>query len=355
MNILGPRFLTEAKSYTKQLTELSQDILQVLVDRPEHGINVGGELFKNGVDFTVEQTSSNFKKYQHLERFGTSETEGITEGYCYIFPKIDGTNASVWFEEGKIWAGSRNRPLSLENDNAGFLNAMLNTCAGAGVKDLFEDHPTLRLYGEWLVPHSLKTYDDDSWRTFYVFDVYDGEKPMNYEQYQELMTEYGIEYIPPICKIKNPTLEALQKCLDKNTFLIKDGMGIGEGIVVKNYNYQNRHGRQTWAKIVTNEFKALHGKVMGAPEVTCTKYVEEQIVEKYVTEDLIRKVKAKIENDEGSWSSKFIPRLLGDVFYDLVREDSWNFLKDFKFPVVDFKRLRNFCNQKIKYTVPEVF
>ena len=35
-----------------------------------------------------------FKKYQHVERLGTSEVQGIENGMCYVFPKIDGTNAS---------------------------------------------------------------------------------------------------------------------------------------------------------------------------------------------------------------------------------------------------------------------
>lgn len=40
-----------------------------------------------------------FRKYQHVERFGTVETENIQVGVCYIFPKIDGTNSSVWLGE----------------------------------------------------------------------------------------------------------------------------------------------------------------------------------------------------------------------------------------------------------------
>ena len=56
-----------------------------------------------------------FRKYQHIERFGTMEVEGIELGLCYIFPKIDGTNSSVWLgEDGQIHAGSRKRELSLE-------------------------------------------------------------------------------------------------------------------------------------------------------------------------------------------------------------------------------------------------
>lgn len=61
-----------------------------------------------------------FRKYQHIERFGTSEVEQIEIGTCYVFPKIDGTNSSVWLNDGELCAGSRNRQLSLESDNAGF-------------------------------------------------------------------------------------------------------------------------------------------------------------------------------------------------------------------------------------------
>lgn len=60
-----------------------------------------------------------FTKYQHVERLGTTETNGIEMGMCYIFPKIDGTNSQLWFENG-LQAGSRNRHLEVENDNAGF-------------------------------------------------------------------------------------------------------------------------------------------------------------------------------------------------------------------------------------------
>jgi len=28
-------------------------------------------------------------KYMHLERLGTSEVEGIENGVCYVFPKLD--------------------------------------------------------------------------------------------------------------------------------------------------------------------------------------------------------------------------------------------------------------------------
>ena len=61
-----------------------------------------------------------FTRYQHLERFGTTDVLNIEIGTCYVFPKIDGTNACVWMSDGELQAGSRKRKLTLESDNAGF-------------------------------------------------------------------------------------------------------------------------------------------------------------------------------------------------------------------------------------------
>lgn len=39
----------------------------------------------------------NYKKYQHIEKLGTSEVEGILKGKCHLFYKIDGTNSSIFW------------------------------------------------------------------------------------------------------------------------------------------------------------------------------------------------------------------------------------------------------------------
>jgi len=290
-----------------------------------------------------------FVKYQHVERIGTVETEGIDIGMCYVFPKIDGTNAQLWWNDG-ICAGSRNRQLTLDNDNQGFMNwAVIQQ----NINDLFSDNPNLRLFGEWLVPHTLKTYHKSAWNKFYVFDVMEGEYYFPYETYKELLDIYNIEYIPPICKVRNPSYDRLLAQLDKNGYLIEDGQGSGEGIVIKNYQYRNKFGRQTWAKIVKNEFKAKHAK-KDVSELKESKIVEQQIVDKYVTLSLVMKEKAKIVNESG-WSSKNIPQLLNVVFYCLITEESWNFIKELKRPVVDYKRLYSLSIQRVKELMPELF
>ena len=292
-----------------------------------------------------------FEKYQHLERFGTVETNGIEMGMCYVFPKIDGTNSQLWWDK-KLQAGSRKRHLTLAEDNAGFYEWALDQ---SKFSDFFKKYPMLRLCGEWLVPHTLRTYNESSWRNFYVFDVMLGKDSyMPYDEYKEILDEFDIEYIPPICKVENPTYERLVKQLDKNGYLIEDGKGTGEGVVIKNYDYQNKYGRTTWAKIVKNEFKTKHSKDNEVTEIKESKEIEREIVNKYVTLSLIEKEKAKIEVEDG-WRSKDIPRLLNTVYYCLVTEESWNFVKEFRNPVIDFKRLNLVTTQKIKELMPDIF
>jgi hypothetical protein len=293
-----------------------------------------------------------FIKYQHLERYGNTEVEGIEVGTCYVFPKLDGTNGSVWWDDGALRCGSRNRELALDNDNAGFMNAMV---VDKAITSFFDHTKNLILYGEWLVPHTLKTYNDDAWRKFYIFDVFDLNKQrlLSYDEYVWL-SDVGLNVIAPIAIIKNGSIDHFTECLSKAHYLVKDGEGAGEGVVIKNYDYKNKYGRQTWAKIVGNEFKAKHHLAMGAP-VIGGEIVEEKIAAKYVTQALVDKVEAKIVNEMGGWSSKYIPRLIHTVYYDLVTEETWNFVKEFKNPKVDFKVLSHYVTAKIKELKKELF
>lgn len=301
----------------------------------------------------------NFNKYIHIERFGNIEVQGINEGECYIFPKLDGTNGSIWLnDDGFLCAGSRNRQLSLEKDNAGFLKYVLDN--EEKYKSFFKEYPNNILYCEWLVPHSLKIYKQDAWRKAYVFDVLyhdasDGkEKYINFVNYSNLLDIYNIEYISPIAKCQNPTQETLIKLLDRNTYLIQDGKGVGEGIVIKNYDFVNKYGRTIWAKIITNEFKEQNKKVFGVPEVKSRVNIESKIIDETLTQEFILKEYFKIFNNNG-WSSKRIPELLNKVYYEFVKDEMWIIIKKYKSPVVDFKKLHKACAAKIKVILPELF
>ncbi len=296
-----------------------------------------------------------FIKYQHVERFGTSEVEGLVDldKPCYVFPKIDGTNGSIWCEDGQLCFGSRNRQLSLDNDNQGFMESLYQD---SNVSALFDEYPDIRLYGEWLVPHTLKDYEDAAWRQFYVFDVvtHDGQY-LYYDLYKLILDKYGIEYIPPLAIVERGTEERFRGIMENNSYLMQEG-GKGEGIVIKRYDFVNKYGRVTWAKMVRDAFKSKHTKTMGPQRFAAKAEVEESIVADFVTQALVDKVQAKIIADNGGdWQSKLIPKLLHIVFYDLVREECWNFVKKHKNPTVDFKRLQQYTLAHVKQLKPEIF
>jgi len=294
------------------------------------------------------------RKYMHIERFGNTEVDGINEGLCYIFSKIDGTNGSIWLENNELKCASRNRDLSEYQDNAGFYKYVMEN--KEKYLAFFNEFPTVILYGEWLVPHTLKTYRDNTWYKFYVFDVYNIEKDefINYEEYNLWCIEYYIDFIPALCKVNNPSLDTLHKVLDKNIFLIKDGCGYGEGICIKRYDFINKYKRVVWAKLVRNEFKDSMIK-NETPKLFGKDLIEEKIIDMFVTESLIDKTYAKIVNENDGWSSKNVPQLFSTVYYDLIKEEMWEILKKFKNPVIDFKLLNRLVVLKIKEIKKELF
>ncbi len=293
-----------------------------------------------------------FKKYQKIKRFSTTDVVGIESGICHIFPKLDGTNASVWSCGGILHAGSRNRELSLEEDNAGFYKYTLDN---KSLVLFFKEHPNLRMFGEWLVPHTLKTYIEPAWRNFYVFDVVnEQDKYLTYGVYSEILKKYGINFIPPIAIIQDPTDKALFELMETNNYLIQDGEGSGEGIVIKNYDFVNAFGQVFWAKLVRTDFKVENQKVFGPDEIKEKQTTEEKIISKYVTSGLIEKEYSKIVNGV-TWESKSIPRLLNTIYYCLITEESWNFIKELKNPCINYKRLQKLTYIRVKKLKPELF
>ncbi|MDY6957692.1 MAG: RNA ligase family protein [Halobacteriota archaeon] len=300
-----------------------------------------------------------FRKYDHVERWGHPDTEGIEIGTVHVFPKLDGTNASVWkvsdAQNVKIGCGSRTREVGIydENgwrDNAGFAKWAQQNQAFI---DLFTQFPEWHLYGEWLVPHTLRTYRDEAWHRFYVFDVYDKtqNKYIPIEDYKEVLSNFNIDLIDSLCIFNNPTEEQLRREVEHNYYLIKDGHGAGEGIVVKNYDWKNIYGRQPWAKIVRNEFKEENKRAFGSPEKRGSFQVEAAIAEEYVTSALVAKERAKVkyaimeengvtQNVELTHRGQIIPRLLQTVYHAVVTEEIWTAVRKYKDPTIDFNKLR---------------
>lgn len=297
---------------------------------------------------------SRYLSYHHIERYGEPKVEGANLGICYVFPKIDGTYGSIYNENNELRLCNKERYITLENDNQKFAEFIFYD--KERYLKFFEKYPNLKLHGEFLTPHTLTTYEDSAWNKFYVFDVEENGEYLNYEIYKDFLIEFDILFIPPICKLLKPSLKELIDLFKHNTYLIKDGCGTGEGLVVKNYDWRNRSSKkQRWMKVVRNEFKNnLIKKECHTFHMSET--IEKFIVRKYVTGPFVEKEWMKIVNNNPNIPHRrLIEILLNKVFYELVNEEIWNIIKKNKYPTVDFKQLMLLCQDKVKEIKWELF
>lgn len=301
-----------------------------------------------------------FVKYQHVEHINSDVVEGLTEGKCYIFPKMDGMNASVYVEDGRMRCASRNLPLD-EN------HPFSKYCAQhEGIVKLFQDHPELRIYGEWMIPHTVRTYLPEVWNNWYVFDVCvaemrfddelhgqhdEGHYYVPYPKYKEMLDHYGIRYLAPLDVIDNPSMETIADIVNnRNTVYIEPGSGCGEGVVVKNYDYKNRFGGTIWGKRINSAFVIKKAK-RSIPDPD-SRTLEEVIAKRAVTPELVLKEYHKIA-EEGT--PVHPAKLLSIVWYCFITECLWDELKKSKNPVIDFKLLRHSVDEITKDTVPKLY
>lgn len=66
-----------------------------------------------------------YKSYTHVLRIDKDKVQGILCGDVVVMPKLDGTNASLFVEDGVIFAGSRHRQLQEGKDNADFRKSLI--------------------------------------------------------------------------------------------------------------------------------------------------------------------------------------------------------------------------------------
>ena len=306
------------------------------------------------VFYTWEAPIMEFKKYQHIEKLGSSETNGILKGTVHLSFKIDGTNGCIYLRDGELKFGSRNRELSLDFDNCNFMNETIrNEEYCNALKHYLIKHPEHIIYGEWLVPVNIKRYKKDAWKKFYIFDIYDSDTSsyIDIELYKDELVELGLSYVPDIAVLENPTEEQIAEYLPKTGDYLLDN-GQGEGIVIKNYKYRNIYGRQTWAKILSEDFVEKKIKIRSYnAQVKKENLIEYHIISKYLTPEHIQKEKSKLIENKGDWKDSYLFELLNRCFLEFFK-DNWEIIfKKFHLPTINFNILKKLSDQKIKETL----
>jgi len=293
-----------------------------------------------------------FHSYEKVERLEKEECDGLLNGGCYIFEKIDGANAQIYLdtETREIAFGSRNRVLGI-GDNL-ISGDSFRGFAG-WVKDnkeklqrFFDIHPDFILNGEWLIKHSLQ-YSPTAYNRFYVFDIYDSvhQRYMGIESHrswQDLLA-IGIDIIPFDKWIENPSMDKLKELLALPS---NYGAPFREGIVIKNYDFCNKWGRAPYGKLLHETFK----EVKSTPKAPAGEGAIERAIQiQYVTAARVEKIRNKIADTQVERPGmKEIPKVINMVWYDIITEDMNDILKRLKDPTINFKLLKRLVFERAK-------
>lgn len=253
-----------------------------------------------------------FYKYQHVANdFNSQEVAGLLDSAEIIIqPKLDGSNCQVWMENGELIVSSRNKVLSLEQDNQGCYQYFCKPWIKKKFMQFFTTNPTVKLVGEWLVPHKIK-YIKEAYNNFIVFDgVFmstesEAGNPIyvDYPLLSDVLLQYSIDHVSYMV-MNNPDISSIKKlfktfCRFFNYLVdVKNNHKTceGEGLVVKNYSYSNRFGRSTWCKLINEEFYNLSNTKKPKEKIDRTQEIE--FVESKCIDHLLSKCFYKLENDK---------------------------------------------------------
>lgn len=202
-------------------------------------------------------------------------------------------------------------------------------------------------------PHTIKSYRPDAWRKFYAFDMAlvkgDELEYLRPQQYEPVLETLGIPFVPTIAIVQDYNGD-FSEFAQSARFLLDESIADAhpEGIVIKNFDFRNKYGRNTFAKIVYESFKETK-----KTQVALTSTVEKDIAEKYVTFHFVQKELAKLRND--GIVDGLQGRLLQVVFRTVIQEEILDILKKFKNPIIDFKELNRAVTQQVKLNAKELF
>lgn len=271
----------------------------------------------------------NHKKFMDIERIKEVNVGGFEKGdFVIIQEKIDGANAAIRYdcENDCVVAQSRKNILSISNNLRGMYE-WSQTIDKDKVREILGDN--LVLFGEWLVPHTVK-YPAEKYNQFYAYDIYDTEteKYLPQDVVEEKAKKLGLNFVPVFYKGE---FQSWEHCL---SFVGKTEMDgeMGEGIVVKNQSKLNDPNGRTpfYIKIVSEKFQETHehhAKIV-SPEQLKAQEENKALCESIITEARVTKILHKLV-DEGilpeNWGAKEMSivakNLCSRIYEDCMKEE----------------------------------
>lgn len=243
-----------------------------------------------------------------------------------IQTKVDGCNASIAWEDGELKAFSRKRELDMKETLRGFWNFVQSLD-----KEKFRDLGNRCLFGEWLVPHTVKYYPE-SYNKWYVFDMFDKDTEtwLPQEEVKAFAESHGLIYVNTYYDGPFISWEHVKSFLHSPVY--GDAQ---EGCVIKCISKLNSPDCRNpfYLKIINDSFsetkKSNHEKKELDPQHCLEKAHAEEIAAQVVTEARVRKDINKMI-DEGILPEQITPKdmaivarnLPKRIYDDVVKEES---------------------------------
>lgn len=281
------------------------------------------------------------KKYLDIERCKQKYAETFNVGENIVIQeKIDGSNASIRYDEesGTLKAFSRRLELNSENTLNGFWDYVqsLNTIA---FKEVLGSRYIV--FGEWMgAKHAIK-YPEDVYGKFWMFDVWDTQTEQ-YLPYEETRAFYGrliacgnkgkkFNFVPVFYIGKFESWEKAMELVGKTEVGAEPS---GEGIVIKRQDYLDSKSSRLpfYVKIVSEQFSEVHKsrkqKVID-PAAIAKKEANIALAATIVTQQRVQKMLYKFIEDgllPQDWDEhnlKDISKILPNAIYrDCVKEEN---------------------------------
>ena len=281
------------------------------------------------------------KKYLDIERCKQKYAETFNVGEDIVIQeKIDGSNASIRYDEesGTLKAFSRRLELSADNTLNGFWDYVqtlnLNT-----FKEILGSRYIV--FGEWMgAKHAIK-YPENVYGKFWMFDVWDTQTEQ-YLPYEETRSFYDkliacgnegnkFNFVPVFYIGKFESWEKTSELVGRTEVGAEPA---GEGIILKRQDYLDSKSSRLpfYVKIVSEQFSEVHkSKKQKAidPEAIAKKEANLALAATIVTPQRIQKMIYKFIEDgllPQDWDEhnlKDISKILPNAIYkDCVKEEN---------------------------------
>lgn len=279
--------------------------------------------------------------FPKIHWLGKEECEWLLDWECIIQEKIDWANLSIWKEDNITFVWSRTQIVWDGERKEGFRGAVEYCNFHKGIQRLLEDNPTYRLFGEWLVKHTIN-YPVEYMNKFYMFDIWNNGSFIDPMEVKRLAEEYWIESPKVFEVVNSPSLDKIKQWAGKSVL----GNTTGEWVVVKNMKHINKYGNFNYWKYVCEEFKEQNYLVFGSVQ---SDDIEMKFVTEFVSIPRLMKIVNKIEQNSGEkiWKTN-TPQVMGMMWNDIFTEELWAFSKRWWHIPFNFNRASDLCNKRTR-------